>query len=135
MDFIGFLSMVIYVFSLLHTQCLRYNICSAWFLDIRISTCFWFTNTLFGKIQYWNPTHCLASSSHTTMLIIIPLSYLLVRLIQNYFHTTHKKCWLTIACLFITVLCIFLSVKVQPPSLTLGKLIDIGTNPHLFQIP
>ena len=21
------------------TQCLRYNICSAWFLDIRISTC------------------------------------------------------------------------------------------------
>ena len=24
----------------LYTQCLRYNICSAWFLDIRISTCF-----------------------------------------------------------------------------------------------
>ena len=40
MDFIGFLSMVIYVVSLLYTQCLRYNICSAWFLDIRISTCF-----------------------------------------------------------------------------------------------
>ena len=31
--------MVIYVVSLLYTQCLRYNICSAWFLDIRISTC------------------------------------------------------------------------------------------------
>ena len=28
--------MVIYV--VLYTQCLRYNICSAWFLDIRIST-------------------------------------------------------------------------------------------------
>ena len=40
MNFIGFLSMVIYVVSLLYTQCLRYNICSAWFLDIRISTCF-----------------------------------------------------------------------------------------------
>ena len=32
--------MVIYVVSLLYTQYLRYNICSAWFLDIRISTCF-----------------------------------------------------------------------------------------------
>ena len=30
--------MVIYVVSL-YTQCLRYNICSAWYLDIRISTC------------------------------------------------------------------------------------------------
>ena len=28
--------MVIYV---VYTQCLRYNICSAWFLDIRISPC------------------------------------------------------------------------------------------------
>ena len=36
-DFVGFLSMKIYV--VLYTQCLRYNICSAWFLDIRISTC------------------------------------------------------------------------------------------------
>ena len=38
--FVGFLSMVIYVVSL-YTRCLRYNkiICSAWFLDIRISTC------------------------------------------------------------------------------------------------
>ena len=35
-DFIGYLSMVSYVVSL-YTQCLRYNICIAWFLDIRIS--------------------------------------------------------------------------------------------------
>ena len=34
-DFVGFLSMIIYV--VLYTQCLRYNYCSAWFLDIRIS--------------------------------------------------------------------------------------------------
>ena len=34
----GFLSMIIYEVS--HTCCLRYIICSAWFLDIRISTCF-----------------------------------------------------------------------------------------------
>ena len=36
--FIGFLSMAIYV-VILYTQCLRYNICSAWFLDNIISTC------------------------------------------------------------------------------------------------
>ena len=28
-------------YVVLYTQCLRYNICSAWFLDIRISTCFY----------------------------------------------------------------------------------------------
>ena len=39
MDFVGFLSMIIY--EVLYTWCLRYNICSAWLLDIRISTCFW----------------------------------------------------------------------------------------------
>ena len=27
-------------YVVLYTQYLRYNICSAWFLDIRISTCF-----------------------------------------------------------------------------------------------
>ena len=26
-------------YVVLYTQCLRYNICSAWFLDIRISNC------------------------------------------------------------------------------------------------
>ena len=26
-------------YVVLYTQCLRYNICSAWFLDMRISTC------------------------------------------------------------------------------------------------
>ena len=37
-DFVGFLSMIIYVVSL-YTQWLRY-ICSAWFLDITVSTLF-----------------------------------------------------------------------------------------------
>ena len=37
-DFVSFLSMIIY--EILYTWCLRYNICSAGFLDIRISTCF-----------------------------------------------------------------------------------------------
>ena len=27
-------------YVVLYTQCLRYNICSVWFLDIRISTCY-----------------------------------------------------------------------------------------------
>ena len=35
-DLVDFLSMIIYV--VLHTPCLRYNICSALLLDIRIST-------------------------------------------------------------------------------------------------
>ena len=36
-DFIGFLSMVIY--EVLYTWCWKHNICSAWFLDIRIFLC------------------------------------------------------------------------------------------------
>ena len=35
---LSFLSMIIY--GVLYTRCLRYNICSAWFLDIRALTCF-----------------------------------------------------------------------------------------------
>ena len=38
-DFVGFLSMIIYEY--LDTWCLKYNICSAWFLDIRISNCYY----------------------------------------------------------------------------------------------
>ena len=33
-DFISFLSMIVY--EVLYTWCLRYNICSTWFLDERI---------------------------------------------------------------------------------------------------
>ena len=36
---LSFLSMIIY--EVLYAWCLRYNICSAWFLDIRISSCFY----------------------------------------------------------------------------------------------
>ena len=36
MYFISFLSMIIY--EVLYTWCLRRNVCSAWFLDIKIST-------------------------------------------------------------------------------------------------
>ena len=42
MNFRGFLRFLIHgnlSYVVLYTQCLRYNICSAWFLDIRISTC------------------------------------------------------------------------------------------------
>ena len=51
-DLVGFLSMVIYVVSLLYTQCLRYNICSACFIDIRISTCFLSYHSFFHAIGY-----------------------------------------------------------------------------------
>ena len=46
-DFVGFLSMKISV--VLYTQCLRYNICSAWFLDIRIPTCLDWVNLVLIK--------------------------------------------------------------------------------------
>ena len=36
----NFLSTIIYGVLYTLSWCLRYNICSAWFLDIRISTCF-----------------------------------------------------------------------------------------------
>ena len=36
---LSFLSMIT-VNEVLYIWCLRYNICSAWFLDIRISTCY-----------------------------------------------------------------------------------------------
>ena len=35
-------------YVVLYTQCLRYNICSVWFLDIRISTCFQKDKNLMG---------------------------------------------------------------------------------------
>ena len=41
--FLGFRRFLIHgnsSYVVLYTQCLKYNICSAWFLDIRISTCF-----------------------------------------------------------------------------------------------
>ena len=38
-DFVSFLSMIIYEVLYTLSWCLRYNICSTWFLDIRISTC------------------------------------------------------------------------------------------------
>ena len=58
-DFVSFLSLIIY--EVLYTRCLRYNICSAWFLDIRISTCLqysWFVNLKPSKLVltitcYW----------------------------------------------------------------------------------
>ena len=46
-DFVGFLSICCFIY----TQCLRYNICSAWFLDIRISTCFLCFMDLAGSLS------------------------------------------------------------------------------------
>ena len=40
-------------YVVLYTQCLRYNICNAWFLDIRISTCF--QTALTGKQTIASP--------------------------------------------------------------------------------
>ena len=40
MDFVRFLIHDNFMKFYICTWCLRYNICSTWFLDIRISTCF-----------------------------------------------------------------------------------------------
>ena len=53
--------MVVYVISLLYTQCLRYNICNTWFLDIRISTCY-----LWDEFSFLN--------SKTGILIVFKLA-------------------------------------------------------------
>ena len=50
MDFVNFLSTIIY--EVLYMWCLRYNICSAWFLDVGISTCLvWILKWYF--LKYW----------------------------------------------------------------------------------
>ena len=36
-----------------YTQCLRYNICSAWLLDIRISTCLHYAMLVFLYLIYY----------------------------------------------------------------------------------
>ena len=58
-DFVSFLSMTIY--EVLHTWCLRYNIYSAWFLDIRISTYFWRSEfrLLFNQEAKYHYQNCL----------------------------------------------------------------------------
>ena len=56
MDFVGFLSYHS-SYVVLYTQCLRYDICSAWFLDIRISTCFNPSGDVWaiqGKLNKWS---------------------------------------------------------------------------------
>ena len=58
-------------YVVLYTQYLRYNICSAWFLDIRISTCWWCFS--------WNAS---ISGQHITICVILLLSF-------NVFHLPH----------------------------------------------
>ena len=53
----GFLSIIIY--KVLYIQCLRYNICSAWFLDIRISTCFLLIH--FHRTHLHELVYCISS--------------------------------------------------------------------------
>ena len=60
-DSIGFLSMIID--EVLYARCLKYNICSAWFLDIRILT-------------------CSVSSSHTLAWVYVLLHSMLVSFIS-----------------------------------------------------
>ena len=60
-DFVGFLSMKIYV--VLYAQCLRYNICSAWFLDLFSSN---FYNLFSLHTLAWT---CVLQFYLSTMLI------------------------------------------------------------------
>ena len=61
--------MVIYVVSLC-TPCLRYNICSAWFLDIRISICLYReSRIIFCYIDYAYKSYYQKKFSDTRSLI------------------------------------------------------------------
>ena len=69
-DFVSFLSMIIY--EVLYTWCLRYNICSAWFLDIRVSTCFMLVFVIITSSVIYSVGDCsnqvwLAKPSFTLM--------------------------------------------------------------------
>ena len=54
-----------------YTWCLRYNICSAWFLDIRISTCF-YSVTGYDMLASFIAVHV---SEETRVLSISHLAY------------------------------------------------------------
>ena len=60
-----FFSMIIYEFQ---AWCLRYNICSAWFLDIRMSTCF--LPKAGHSLLIVAALHCFSLTSSTTVKII-----------------------------------------------------------------
>ena len=73
--------MVIYVVSLLYTQCLRYNICSAWFLDIRISTCCPIENVQEiwpTKIDFGRPNAEIGWKMTDSRLLLLALLYKLL---------------------------------------------------------
>ena len=78
---LGFLSVKIYSYA----WCLRYNICSTWFLDIRISTCchIFQLNAISGVFEWrqgfslWDAFGALFSSIDSKILYIRKLKYFL----------------------------------------------------------
>ena len=65
-NFCGFRRFLIHgnsSYVVLYTQCLRYNICSAWFLDIRISTCCSFCSFSLNH-QYFPVNHGLVNQQY-----------------------------------------------------------------------
>ena len=104
MDFVGFLSMIIY--EVLYTRCLRYNIWYAWFLDIRISICYClktklmnFTYAYYVESSKWQCTHSYSMGHITTYLCYVYICQ------HNYTHNNnlHIAIWLVHA---INILCI-----------------------------
>ena len=63
---LSFLYMIIY--EVLYAWCLRYNTWNAWFLDIRISTCFFFIHILV------NSTEIPLSIFNNSMLFALPVA-------------------------------------------------------------
>ena len=78
MYFVSFLSMIIY--EDLYAWCLRHNICSAWFLDIRIPNCFidliiqvTECYTYFGFLASFSPTCKFLHIDQKIQLFVIKL--------------------------------------------------------------
>ena len=89
--FLGFLSMVIY--KVLYAWCLRYNNCSTWFLDIRISTCSKLLST--SHFEYL----LSVSTSHQSILFKPKMFFLLYGSTRVTCRNTVERFWWMVFCL------------------------------------
>ena len=108
-NFLGFRRFLIHgnsSYVVLYTQCLRYNICSTWFLVIRISTCFCKGSTRPGYTEEfaWESTflpyhqqhNILQKNSHGLFMVssINVLTYWICNEILDEAYTQLSEFWL-----------------------------------------
>ena len=87
MDFVGFFSMVIQV-VLLYTQCLRYNICSAWFLILEYQLVYIVIVTQFATTQHNDAFLEIQSFASASFIYLKLCSIAIPMLYCKYFWVT-----------------------------------------------